>query len=110
MITRHSNFRKPLNIINIYGEQECRSTKGDIEDRWGRIVNEILKIEQKDEMILIVGDLNKHIGSDENGIEGSNARISFGGELLRGFLSEGKYICLNNSNIIRVSLPWYFVG
>ena len=60
-------------------------------------MNEIFKIEMRGEMLLLIGDLNKHVGNDELGIVGNHAKISFGGELLRGFLSDGRYICLNNS-------------
>ena len=59
LVTRHVNFIKPLNVINIYGEQECRSKKADIEDRWGRILTEVLKIERRNEFILLIGDMNK---------------------------------------------------
>ena len=97
MITRHCNFSVPLNVVNIYGEQECRSSNKEIEDRWGRILGEIFKIEARGEMILIVGDLNKHVGNDEFGVQDNHEKISFGGELIRGFLSSGRYICMNNS-------------
>ena len=37
IITRHSQFQKPINIINVYGEQEGRNSNQDIEERWLRI-------------------------------------------------------------------------
>jgi exonuclease III len=37
IITRHNQFQKPINIVNIYGEIESRSQRKDVEDRWGRI-------------------------------------------------------------------------
>ena len=72
--------------------------KIDIEERWGRILKEIKKIEHRNELVLLIGDMNKHIGCDELGVKGSHSKISFGGELVRGFLSDGDYICLNNSS------------
>ena len=45
--------------------------------------------------MLLIGDLNKHVGADEEGIEGNNVRISYGGELLRKFLSERNFSMLN---------------
>ena len=98
LITRHSNFVLPVNIINIYGEQESRCSKSDVEDRWGRILTEIKKIEQRRELALIIGDLNKHIGNDNLGVFGNHGKVTFGGELVRGFLASGEYICLNNSS------------
>ena len=97
LVTRHSNFSEPLNVINVYGEQECRSSKNELEERWGRILKEIYQIEMRGEMLILIGDLNKHTGNDELGINNNHSKISFGGELLRGFLSSGRYICLNNS-------------
>ena len=61
-----------------------------------RIYNEIVKIENRRENCIILGDMNKHIGCDELGVKNNHPRISFGGELIRALLAEGKYICLNN--------------
>ena len=97
LVTRHLNFIKPLNIVNIYGEQESRTSNSEIEERWGRILNEILKLESRNEFILIVGDLNKHIGNDELGVKDNHSKISFGGKYIRDLLSGGNYICMNNS-------------
>ena len=91
IITRHSNFATPINIVNVYCEQEPRETKTSIENRWIRILEEIIKIEKRFEACILLGDLNKHIGNDEY-----HAKISYGGELVRALLSGGNYICLNN--------------
>ena len=99
LITRHSNFLLPLNIVNIYGEQESRSSKNEIQERWGRLLNEIKKIEKRNELILIIGDLNKHIGCDSYGVKGNHNKISFGGELVRSLIYDGDFICLNNSSV-----------
>ena len=96
MITRHSNFLTPINVINIYGEQESRTKDDEIEKRWMRIFDEVIKIEKRKESCIILGDMNKHIGNDEMGVKSNHSKISFGGGLLRALLSEGHYICLNN--------------
>ena len=96
IVTRHSNFFQPINIINIYGEQEGRETKANVENRWFRILEEIIKIENRNEMCILIGDFNKHIGNGENGVEGNHSKTTFGGELILNFLSDGRYICLNN--------------
>lgn len=95
LVTRHSQFKIPMNIIAVYGEQECRCPKKDIEERWARIVAEISNIEARGEFVVLIGDLNKHVGSDEEGITGNNDKISFGGELLRSFLSQRNFTLLN---------------
>ena len=97
LITRHSNFKIALNVINVYGEQEGRVSKNEIQDRWGRLLDEIYQIEKRNEDIILIGDLNKHIGCDELGVENNHPKISFGGQLLRALLATGDYICLNNN-------------
>ena len=72
LITRHSQFKIPINIIALYGEQESRCSTQEIEERWARIVTEIGTIEGRKEHVLLIGDLNKHVGADEDGIEGNN--------------------------------------
>ena len=62
LITRHSQFVTPVNVINIYGEQECRSRNDDIQKRWDRIMSEVIKIEAKNEWVVMLGDMNKHVG------------------------------------------------
>ena len=96
MITRHANFINPINVINIYGEQESRVKEIEIENRWIRIYNEIVKIDKRNEAVIIVGDLNKKIGNDDLGVKNNHPKISFGGELVRSLLAEGNFICLNN--------------
>ena len=49
IITRHSQFQVPINILNIYGETESRSSTNEIKDRWERIMAEVAKIEMKGE-------------------------------------------------------------
>ena len=97
LVTRHSNFATPLNIINCYGEQESRYSKLEVEERWGRLLKEIKKIETRNEFVLVLGDMNKHIGNDHLGVYGNHDKISPGGQLIRDFLSSGDYICLNNT-------------
>ena len=44
VVTRHSQFAVPINVINLYGECESRSKVEDIEDRWFNVVSEINKL------------------------------------------------------------------
>ena len=97
LVTRHSNFKYPLNIINVYGEQEMIYSRTDVQDRWGRILNEVKKIEQRNELALIIGDLNKHVGNDATGVKDNHSKVTFGGELVRGLIASGDFICMNNS-------------
>ena len=94
LITRHSQFVVPVNIVNVYGEQEGRSSKDDIQNRWNRIMIEIVKIESKNEVVVLLGDLNKHVGDI---IEGNHAKVTFGGNLIRNMLKTEKYYLVNSS-------------
>ena len=95
IITRHSQFNIPINIINIYGEVESRTKKNEVEDRWFRIVSKLKKIELQGEYAIIIGDLNKHVG---NLIKDNNDKVSFGGKLIKEFLSTKKYVLLNSTS------------
>ena len=98
IITRHSQFSPPINIINVYGEQENRTHNTDIEERWNRILTELMKIEYTGESVILLGDLNKHVGKV---IEGNNEKISFGGNLILELLKSNKYSLVNSTNKVK---------
>ena len=85
--TRHSQFRTPINIINIYGEIESRYSKKEIEERWERIMEKIARIEATNESLILIGDLNKAVGNGQYGVKDNNNKVSFGGKLIHRFLS-----------------------
>ena len=64
-----------MNIVNIYGEQEGRSTKENIEKSWLRLYDDIKTIDDKGEHVMIVGDLNRAVGNDKWGIIGNNRKV-----------------------------------
>ena len=98
IITRHSQFQKPINIINVYGEQEGRNSNQDIEERWLRICHQLKIIEDRNEEALFLGDMNKLVGNGPFGVIGNNPKVTFGGKLVNRLLSSEKYILVNNSS------------
>ena len=84
LITKHSQFAVPINVVNVYGEVECRAKNNEIEDRWYRIVSELKKIELLGEHAMIIGDMNKHVGDI---VKGNHVKVSYGGKLIRELLS-----------------------
>ena len=62
IITRSDQFCVPINVINLYGEQESRTSNDEVENRWNRIVNEVKVIERRGENTILIGDMNKHVG------------------------------------------------
>ena len=87
LVTRHSQFSIPINIIVVYGEQETRTKAEDIERRWDEVMEEVKKIEARDESCILLGDFNKAVG---NIIPENNEKVSFGGDLVRRFLENGR--------------------
>ena len=51
VVTRHGQFQTPINVINFYGQQECRETKETIERHW----KEVLEVS---ESLIFIGDTN----------------------------------------------------
>ena len=54
VITRHSQFEVPINIINVYGESESRAKNNEVEDRWYRILAELKTIELTGESAIVI--------------------------------------------------------
>ena len=98
LIVRHDQFNPPINIFTIYGEQESRTSQEKSEALWAEIVEELTKIRNRHENVLILGDLNKHIGNDDLGVKGNHSKISRGGPYIRSLLNTKEYILVNNSD------------
>ena len=94
IITRHEQFATPINIINIYGMNECRSAKNEIEEFWNTIIEEVNKIKNNKEDVLIVGDLNVHVG---NAIPNNKDKVNIGGKILRDLLDNEDFILVNGT-------------
>ena len=92
LVTRHSQFSTPLNVINVYSQQETRTAVSVIRENWNEVIEEIIRIETRKEHLILIGDFNKHIG---DGIQGNHNKISEGGKLIRELLKNDKYILLN---------------
>ena len=93
IVTRHGQFSFPINVINVYGQVESRSNLDEIRERWGIIYDQIMKIESRGELLVLIGDLNTHLGEL---IPGNNSRkLSEGGKLLKDFLESDKYTLVN---------------
>ena len=95
IVTRHSQFQTPINIINLYGAVKSRSTNEKINERWNRVREQVTRIEGSGELVVIIGDLNAHVG---NMIEGNDMKVSHGGKLVKEFVESGHYTLLNATN------------
>ena len=96
VINRHSQFKVPIHIVNVYGETESRTTNNEVEDRWYRVLTELKKIEYKGEHVVLLGDMNKHVGDIVNG---NHEKVSLGGKLIREILKTKNM--LNSTNKVK---------
>ena len=94
IVTRHSQFLNPVNIITLYGQQESQSNTDDIERRWNELMEEVSKIEERSEQLVIAGDFNAHLGDI---VVNNHEKISYGGQLVRDFVLAGNYVLVNQS-------------
>ena len=97
-----------LNIINLYGMQEGKEGeegKRKVLESWVRLQKELLLIEARNEVVAVLGDFNRAVGSDELGVPGNKERVSHGGDLIRDLLREGEYVLVNGLSLA-VGGPW----
>ena len=105
MVTRLESVEPALNIINIYGAIEERAANEDILESWMEIKKELNAIKQRGESVLVLGDLNRAVGNDSNGVAGNKKKISYGGSLVRELVESGDYVFLNNHKTAEGG-PW----
>ena len=90
-------FTPAINIINWYGSQESRQTRGEVQEHWNEIMKEIISIEAKGETLILLADANRHLGSY---VEGNHPKTSFGGKLILDLVDDGEYVLVNATNFV----------
>ena len=105
MVTRLESVIPALNIVNIYGCIENRTDNDDILESWSNIKKELSLIEMRGEAVLILGDLNRAVGNDENGVRNNKTKVSYGGGLVRDLVDSGSFFILNNLDLAEGG-PW----
>ena len=96
IIVRLEHVIPAVNIIYIYGQQEGRTAKEDITEGWMRLEKDLDDIVKRGEAFLIMGDMNRAIGSDKWGIVGNHDKVSYGGHLVRDMVKERNGVILDN--------------
>ena len=105
IITRIDITEPAINIVNIYGSQEGRTDKDEIEKSWLRLMEDVKQIEERNEDVLIIGDLNRAVGSGPLGIKGNKEKVAQGGQLIRNLIETDQYILINNLDVVQGG-PW----
>ena len=62
IITRFDHVVPALNLVNIYGQQESKTSNDDITASWLRLQKDMEDIEDRGEALLLLGDLNRAVG------------------------------------------------
>ena len=94
LVTRVDCYRPALNIINCYGEQR-KSRKEEVEKKWKRLRDVLEGVRARNELCLLLGDLNKLVGNGKLGVTGNSPEISLGGKLLHELLATGNWYLVN---------------
>ena len=97
LVTRHGQFNPAMNVINLYGTQESRDSKEKIVERWERILEEIMKIEAKQEETLLIGDLNRHCGAT---VKNNHVKTTIAGKLLNDWIKNSDYVIVNSLDCV----------
>ena len=90
-------INKNIIIGILYGPIESRTEQSKLEEWYYEIEKEYMKWENYN--VMIIGDMNMKIGSDENGIQGNNHEISKGGKILRSLIERRELVLVNNTEI-----------
>ena len=86
-----------LIIGGIYSPCEGNISKTNISDFVRELEKDFAELEVKNKHILIMGDLNAHMGNDSEGIPGNNEDIGVNGKEYRRFIKERQLILCNNT-------------
>ena len=111
IVTRLNNVVPAINIINVYGGTESRMTKQEVLENWTKLKKEITEIKEREEWLVLIGDLNRAIGSGSLGVEGNHQGVSYGGGLVRELLDgDRKEYFLVNGLKETEGGPWTWVS
>ena len=84
IITRLDHVTPPKNIVNIYGQQESRTSNDDSLESCRRLHEDLLQIDDYGEAVLLIGDMNRAVGSDDLGDVDNSSKVSYGGHGCKG--------------------------
>ena len=105
IITRIDITDPAINVVNIYGSQEGRTDKDEIEKSWLRLMEDVKQIEERNEDVVIIGYLNRAVGTGAWGVKGNKDKISLGGQLIRDLIKTDRYVLINNMDLVQGG-PW----
>ena len=72
---------------------------------WTQVLQELGRIEARQEAVMIMGDMNRAVGCGKQGVEGNKSLVSYGGSMIRDLIGSGDYFLLNNMSLATGG-PW----
>ena len=109
LVTRIDKIKPAINIINVYGGQESKMEKQEVLESWGQLKNELDEMKLRDESCILLGDLNRAIGTGNEGVPGNHEKVSYGGQLVREILQDQEYVLLNSIQQAEGG-PWTWIS
>ena len=93
---RLDHISPAITIINVYGEQEGRTSSEEVRSRWCRLTKDMEDARARGDHVVVAGDLNRQVGNDHLGVAGNHPQVSAGGHLVRDLLASGAWVLVNN--------------
>ena len=89
----------PIVIGGVYSPCENNVSKRIINDFVRELEKDYVEIKENvTDDIIIVGDLNAHIGNDDEGVKGNNEHVGINGQEYRRFIKERQIKLINNTD------------
>ena len=89
---------KDIIIGGIYSPCEESVSKVNISDFVRELEKDFVELQVNHKHILMMGDLNAHVGNDGDGISGNNDKIGVNGKEYRRFIKERELVLCNNTS------------
>ena len=83
--------------------------KQEVLENWIRLKQDITEVKERDEGLVLIGDLNRVIGDGNLGVKGNIPSVSFGGGVLRELLAEKEHFLVNGLELAEGG-PWTWVS
>ena len=73
--------------------QESRNTSEETTEKWNKVLNEVFKIKNKNEDMILIGDTNANVGKY---VKENHAKTSIGGKILIDLVSTNDFELVNS--------------
>ena len=89
------NNKQRIRLAVVYAPQERRSERTKIKQMYDNIENEIIKANENNEKVLIIGDMNCKIGTK---IAGNKSKVSMAGKIMNTMMEKHNLTPINSNS------------